>query len=657
MTDAGPLLIAQICPRPIDDHHEAARHTRLLAAGLAERGHRVVIVAPSRDRGAIRASRTALSTEPTRLIPEPGAEPVHIAIGEASLPVRAGRREGVVPVDVARTLETLFEAIPFDLCHLHDPLPPSVTAAALKASGALNVATFHGSPQRALSAPITRRMREQRFGRLDARLATSLVVAHEVESLLGGTVIPVAPGVPRVESIAATEATDRAAASAAAEHPEQGPPPLRIAYLEQEERAAMRTVLRALKLLPAGLAWEARLMSARGPSASAPLPPELAGQVTFLPAGDEASEQELLEWSQVTLFASDGSDPAPTAVVRAIAAGAVPIATRLAAHLEVIGEDERGLRIDVRSPQSIATSIERLATDRALLGRLHDAGATVRSAQRPARVVDAVVDAYRALLARRRDPRVPAHLVARLRDRPLIDVDLHMHTDHSHDCATPVEVLLATAKERGLGAIAVTDHNEISGALEAAELSERYGVKVILGEEVKTASQGEVIGLFIQEKIPRGLTLQETIAEIKRQGGVVYVPHPFDRMHAVPDYEHLLDVLDDIDAIEVFNPRVAVGTFNDEARRFATKYRLAQGAGSDAHVAQGLGSVRIRMPDFDGPEEFLAGLRMAEIAPRPASLLYVQALKFLETKATPPGARRVRNQRRVRRAERGAERS
>ncbi len=170
-----------------------------------------------------------------------------------------------------------------------------------------------------------------------------------------------------------------------------------------------------------------------------------------------------------------------------------------------------------------------------------------------------------------------------------------------------------------------------------------------MGEEVKTASQGEVIGLFIKEKIPRGLTLQETIAEIKRQGGVVYVPHPFDRMHAVPDYEHLLDVLDEIDAIEIFNPRVAVGAFNDEARRFATKYRLAQGAGSDAHVAQGLGSVRIRMPDFDGPEEFLAGLRMAEIAPRPASLLYVQALKFLETKATPPGARRARNQRRVRR--------
>ena len=171
----------------------------------------------------------------------------------------------------------------------------------------------------------------------------------------------------------------------------------------------------------------------------------------------------------------------------------------------------------------------------------------------------------------------------------MIDVDLHMHTDHSHDCATPVEVLLATARDQGLGAIAVTDHNEVSGALEAAAKAADYGVKVIVGEEVKTASQGEVIGLFLQEKIPRGLTLAETVAEIRRQGGVVYVPHPFDRMHAVPDYEHLLDIVEDVDAIEVYNPRVAIGSFNEEAARFAAKYRIPAGAGSDAHVAQGLG--------------------------------------------------------------------
>jgi len=223
-----------------------------------------------------------------------------------------------------------------------------------------------------------------------------------------------------------------------------------------------------------------------------------------------------------------------------------------------------------------------------------------------------------------------------------------MHTDHSPDCATPVEVLLATAREQGLGAIAITDHNEISGALDA--FTKADGIKVIVGEEVKTATQGEVIGLFLRERIARGMSLEETVAEIRRQGGLVYVPHPFDRMHAVPGYEHLLAILDDIDAIEVFNPRVAIGSFNEEAARFAAKYRLTAAAGSDAHVAAGLGSVRLRMRDFDGAEEFLDSLREAEIQTRPTSLLYVQALKFLETRATPQSARRARRARRVRRA-------
>jgi predicted metal-dependent phosphoesterase TrpH len=270
---------------------------------------------------------------------------------------------------------------------------------------------------------------------------------------------------------------------------------------------------------------------------------------------------------------------------------------------------------------------------------------------------------YDSLAARRHaggDPEIAARLAA----RPLIDVDLHMHTDHSHDCATPVEVLLATAREQGLGAIAVTDHNEISGAFEAAAQAARPGpaptVKVIVAEEVKTAGEGEVIGLFLQEKIPRGMTLPETIAEIRRQGGVVYVPHPFDRMHSVPDYEHLLPVLDQVDAIEVFNSRVAISAYNDEAARFAAKYRIPGGAGSDAHVPQGLGSARIRMRDFDGPQEFLQSLRDAEIVRGPSSLLYVQALKFLQTRATPRSAQRAskaRRLRRLRRASSGVRRS
>lgn len=278
---------------------------------------------------------------------------------------------------------------------------------------------------------------------------------------------------------------------------------------------------------------------------------------------------------------------------------------------------------------------------------------------------DAVEAIYRELAARRHSLEGDAALAQRLSARPLIEVDLHMHTDHSYDCATPVEVLLASAREQGLGAIAVTDHNEISGALEAraqAAAFDRSGphrsgphptnLKVIVGEEVKTAGEGEVIGLFIEERIPRGLSLRETIAEIRRQGGLVYVPHPFDRMHSVPDYEHLLKVLDEVDAIEVFNPRVAIPAFNEEAARFAAKYRVPAGAGSDSHVAQGLGSVRIRMHDFDGPAEFLQSLRDAEIVTRPSSLLYVQALKFLQTRATPRSARRASKARRLKRLNR-----
>jgi predicted metal-dependent phosphoesterase TrpH len=206
-----------------------------------------------------------------------------------------------------------------------------------------------------------------------------------------------------------------------------------------------------------------------------------------------------------------------------------------------------------------------------------------------------------------------------------------MHTDHSSDCATPVETLLATARDAGLGAIAITDHNEMSGAFAAQEVAEEYGVKVILAEEVKTAEQGEVIGLFLSEKIERGMTMAETIAEIRRQGGLVYVPHPFDRLHSVPDYEHLLDIVEEIDILEVFNPRVALTAFNEEAERFAAKYRIVPGAGSDSHVAQGLGSVMIRVHDFDGPEEFLESMRSADIVRKHKNLIYVQALKWLQT--------------------------
>jgi predicted metal-dependent phosphoesterase TrpH len=257
-------------------------------------------------------------------------------------------------------------------------------------------------------------------------------------------------------------------------------------------------------------------------------------------------------------------------------------------------------------------------------------------------VVDELEVLYRRLVARRHPEGGDPELRELISTRPLIEVDLHMHTDHSGDCATPVDVLLQTARDRGLGAIAITDHNEVSGALEARRIAaEQYDdLKVIVAEEVKTKEQGEVIGLFLEEKIPKGLTMAETIAAIREQGGLVYVPHPFDRFHSVPDYEHLLDIVEEIDILEVFNPRVALTSFNEEAVRFASKYRIVSGAGSDSHVAQGLGSVRTRIHDFEGPAEFLEAMRDADITRKHKNLVYVQTLKFLQTTGRPKAPKR-----------------
>jgi glycosyltransferase involved in cell wall biosynthesis len=615
-----PLSIAQVTPYPWEDRHDVNTFVARVSDELASRGHRVIVVAPSSSRALVRDSRRAVRS--ASIEPAPGEVRV-LAVGEA-LPPLPGRRRAALAIDVARTISDLFESAALDLCHVHEPFAPSVASTALRHSRALNVGTFHAPTERVVATQVARKVVQLVFGRLDARTATFAATADLLGRFFPGEYQIVAPG---ADPLARPERDEGA--------------PVRIAFVEQEERGALRLFLRSLRRLDPALRWEAVVHSERGPSSSTPLRADLLERVRFVDDADAP-----LAGADVLVAASDGVAPAPGLIVRAQAAGAVPVASRLAVYEEALGDGEAGLLFEPNDLETLTAQLGRLVVDGDLRERL-------RAAARPrpwSVVAEELEDLYGTLVTRRHGARGNAEIARRLQGRRLIDVDLHMHTDHSHDCATPVEVLLATARAQGLGAIAVTDHNEISGALEAAAKARDYGVKVIVGEEVKTAHQGEVIGLFLTEKIPRGLTLPETVAEIRRQGGVVYVPHPFDRMHAVPDYEHLLDVVEDVDAIEVYNPRVAIGSFNEEAARFAAKYRIPAGAGSDAHVTQGLGSVRVRMPDFDGPDEFLEALRAAEIVTKPSSLLYVQALKFLETKATPPGARERRRERRVRRA-------
>jgi predicted metal-dependent phosphoesterase TrpH/glycosyltransferase involved in cell wall biosynthesis len=619
------FTVAQVTPYAWEQHHDVNRFVERLSDGLCARGHRVVVLAPSDSRELIRESRAKikqLSADPEAVFAEEGCASV-LGVGQ-SLPFPPTRRG--IPVDVSRRIETILDSVPFDFVHVHEPFAPSASSAALRHSRALNVGTFHSAAERVLSTQVARRVVELFFGRLDGRTASFRSTAEAMGRYFPGEYRVIMPGTDLVafhdEGGGRSRADDGV---------------VDIVYSADEERGALRLFLRALRRLPASLPWRATVWSRLPADTGASLSRRLRDRVNFAGPRD-GSEAQHLARAHVAVAASSGVTSSPQLVLRALGGGAVPVASRLPAYEEVLREGELGLLFEPRDADTLAGQLARLIEDPELRTGFRGRADALGGALGWPHVTEAVEDVYRELAGRRHeaDPR-PA-VRRRLERRDLIDVDLHMHTDHSPDCATPVETLLDTAEAVGLGAIAVTDHNEIAGARAARDLAERdgRGVKVIVSEEVKTADQGEVIGLFIEDKIERGLTLEETIDEIHRQGGLVYVPHPFDRLHAVPGHEHLLQVVDRIDAIEVFNAKVAVSAFNEEAARFAAKYRVVAGAGSDSHVPQGLGSVKIRMRDFDGPEEFIESLRDADLVHKRQRLLYVQALKFLQTKGGRP---------------------
>jgi hypothetical protein len=277
-------------------------------------------------------------------------------------------------------------------------------------------------------------------------------------------------------------------------------------------------------------------------------------------------------------------------------------------------------------PELVAAAIARLGESEALRDRLGGEARQGAEKQSFDRLAERLESVYLGIGGRRRRARSSGDPLA---DREWIIADLHMHTNWSHDCAVEPLALVEHAEHEGLGAIAVTDHNVFGGALEAAELAADRELIVIPGEEMKTDGQGEVIGLFLREEIPKGLSFADTIAAIREQDGIVYLPHPFDRMHSIPTPETLHRHLADIDVLEVYNARLLFEAYNEEALRFARKYRLPQGAGSDAHVLQGVGTGALRMRRFDDPEEFLLALQTADVLRRPKSLAYLQSLKWV----------------------------
>jgi predicted metal-dependent phosphoesterase TrpH/glycosyltransferase involved in cell wall biosynthesis len=567
------LRICFVTPFAWSQPHEVNAHVSGTAAALRERGHEVTVLAPSSRARDLLAGRRALQR---------GVVADVIAVGP-SIPLSRRTHMGI-PVAVRANLRLALARGQFDVVHGFEPGLPSISYLALTSTRALTAATFF-SPER-LGYPARRSRRDRLRIRIDALLATSSETAEAAAVRFDGDygLVPLGVDTARFQPAAKRNVI--------------------VGELEPAGRPVTRALLRLLRDLSD---WELTLLHTKPLGFRPTIPRSLRGRVHIRSARTEDQRAAALRDAAIFVPAPSGEDRLQ------LEAAACGVAT-----------------VQDGSPERVAQEVGRLASDELLRGRIAADERAAAEDQSFARVA-AELDAVYTRLASKRRHRMPwpSDEDDPLADRDWIVVDLHMHTDWSHDCSIPAEDLLDHAERIGLGAIAITDHNAFGGALEAIELARHRELVVIPGEEVKTDGQGEVIGLFLGEEIPRGMSFADTIEAIRDQGGLVYLPHPFDRLHAIPDPATLHRHLAEVDVLEVFNARLLRESFNDEALRFAQKYRLLQGAGSDAHVLQGVGTGAVRMRRFEGPEEFLLSLRSAEILRRPKSLAYLQSLKWV----------------------------
>jgi predicted metal-dependent phosphoesterase TrpH/glycosyltransferase involved in cell wall biosynthesis len=568
------LRIALVTPFAWSRPHDVNEHVAGVAGELRALGHHVTVLAPSNRAADLLAGRHALRD---------GAEAEVIALAPA-LPISRRSQMGL-PVGARANLALALSRGRFDVVHGFEPGLPSLSYLALRDSRALGVATFL-SPER-LAYPPGRAQRQRLLARLDALIATSEETAWAAAQRF--------PGEYRVLPVGVDPELHRPRRKRS----------LIVHEWREGEGALVRAVLHAMRELPG---YELVLLRTKPFSRRPYVPRELRGRVHVKTARTGAARAELLAETAIFVPALEGLARVALEAAAAGAAIAAPPGVR-------------------EQPELAAAAVGRLAENPELRERQGAAARAEAERQSFAEVARELDSLYRDLAGRRRRRRAPERDAVAGRD--WIFCDLHMHTAWSHDCAIEVPDLLDHAEAIGLGAIAITDHNVFGGALEAVERARGRDLIVIPGQEVKTDGQGEVIGLFLSEEIPAGMSFADTVAAIRAQNGLVYLPHPFDRMHTIPDSATLQRHLVDLDLFEVYNARLLFEAYNDEALRFARKYNLAMGAGSDAHVLPGVGTGGLRMRAFRDPEEFLVSLHSAEVLRRPRSLAYLQSLKWV----------------------------
>ena len=200
----------------------------------------------------------------------------------------------------------------------------------------------------------------------------------------------------------------------------------------------------------------------------------------------------------------------------------------------------------------------------------------------------------------------------------MLKADLHIHTKYSNDCNTSLEQIISRCQQTGINCVAIADHGTTQGALKMQSIAPFH---VIGAEEILTPS-GEIMGMFLKEGIPSGLSVEETISRIKAQDALISIPHPFDMFrHSALDSQIIERLAEQIDVIEVFNSRSFLHRSSVKAQIFAQKYCIPGSAGSDAHTAYEIGNTYVEMPKFNGKDDFLNALAKGRIAGHKANPL------------------------------------
>ena len=522
-----------------------------------------------------------------------------LGVGEL-LPL--GRRSAAPapPVDISRTIEEVLTFAPLDFVHVHEPFAPSASSVALRHSRALNVGSFHAPTERVLSTQVARRFVELFFGRLDARTASFGATRDLMDRYFPANYRPLRPG---------AVALDRA--------PREGP--IRFAFCAQEERQALRLFLRALRRLPEELEWEATVFSPTGAAPTGALRSRLRDRLTVLSAA-ETTENDVLAQADVAIAASLGHAPAPGLLVRALGAGAVPVAARLPAYEEVLGDGDLGLLFERGDVDVLAGQLQRLAEDPDLLARMRDRAFAERDAFSWSRVADEAEAIYDELAALRRpDEPLQEDVRARLATRRMIDVDIHMHTTTRSDCVTArrraaVDAPRARARRRSPSPTTTRS---------PARSTPRQGRRVRASGDRRRGGRDRRPGRG-HRPLHRG---EDPRADQPRgddhesASRFVYVPHPFDRPSLrcptrAPAEDRRRRGRD-----QDLQPAVADRRLDEPSVR--GQYGPRRTARTRAWRRRR--SVRIRMHRLDGPHKFLASLRDADVLGKPSSLRYAQS--------------------------------